>query len=381
MRRRISAAPRFVKIASLPRRFLSVKIATGCLACAAWNGSFVPRMNESELAREIFAQPEVLERFRVEEGARAREIGARLAASRPVGVMIAARGSSDHAAVYAKYLLGTRAGIPVALATPSLFTIYERPPRLANWVVIAISQSGESPDVVRVIDSARAQGAPTLALTDRANSPLAAAVEHVVPLRLGGERSVAATGSFTTTLYALAHLVAGFCGADEPALARVPELASRALTAQPAARALADTIAEHATCAVIGRGFGFPVALEWALKLKEIAGVFAESFSAADYRHGPIALASAGAPIFTIEFAGPARADVRRLGLDLVERGARLVRVSDEGDADLSLPAADEWLAPIPATIVGQLVAFWLARARGHDPDRPAGITKVTRTL
>ncbi|MGH2897286.1 MAG: SIS domain-containing protein, partial [Solirubrobacteraceae bacterium] len=168
---------------------------------------------------------------------------------------------------------------------------------------------------------------------------------------------------------------------DEPALALVPELAARALESQPSARALANTLAQHASCAVIGRGFGLPVALEWALKLKELAGVFAEPFSAADYRHGPIALASAGAPVFTIELPGPARADVRRLGEDLRERGARLVRVSDESVADLCIPVADEWLAPIPAAIAGQLLAFWLARARGRDPDHPIGITKVTRTL
>ena len=338
-------------------------------------------MSESELAREIFAQPEALERFRAQEGAHTRELGARLAARRPAGVMIAARGSSDHAAVYAKYLLGARAAMPVALAAPSLFTIYERAPRLASWVVLAISQSGASPDVVRVVASAREQGAATVAFTDRLDSALAAAAEHVVPLRLGGERAVAATGSFTTTLYALGHLVAGFRGEEEPALAVVPELASRALAVQPAARALASTLAEHASCAVIGRGFGFPVALEWALKLKELAGVFAEPFSAADYRHGPIALASAGAPAITIELAGPARGDVRRLGRELLERGARLVRASDEASADLRIPEADEWLAPIPAAIVGQLLAFWLARARGRDPDRPDGIRKVTRTL
>ncbi len=338
-------------------------------------------MGESELAREIFAQPQVLERFRASEGDRVRALGAQLALRRPVGVMIAARGSSDHAAVYAKYLLGARAGVPVALAAPSLATLYDRAPRLAGWVVLGISQSGASPDVVQVIQAARAQGCPTLAFTDRADSALASAAEHVVPLHVGGERAVAATGSFTAALYALAHLVAGWRGEDEPALAFAPELAQRAVELQPAARALASSLADHANCAVIGRGFGFPVALEWALKLKEVAGVFAEPFSAADYRHGPIALAAAGAPVFTIELAGPARADVRRLGHDLRARGARLVRVSDEEGADLTLPVADEWLAPISAAIVGQLLAFWLARARGRDPDRPIGLTKVTRTL
>ena len=132
-------------------------------------------------------------------------------------------------------------------------------------------------------------------------------------------------------------------------------------------------LAPHPAIAVVGRGFGFPVALEWALKLKELAGVFAEPFSAADYRHGPIALAANGAPVIALELAGPAAADVRRLGQDLRARGAKLVRASDELDADLVLPQSPEWLAPIPAAIAGQLLSFWLARARGRDPDYPVG--------
>ena len=336
---------------------------------------------ESDLAREIFAQPELLARFREREGARVLELGAQLGARRPAGLMIAARGSSDHAAVYAKYLFGARVGMPVALAAPSLITLYERAPRLDRWVAVGISQSGASPDVVRVIEEARAQGCVTLAITDRLESPLARAAEHVVALGLGGERAVAATGSLTTTLLALAHLAAGWRGEDDPELARAPQLAADALGAQDAACELAEAIAEHSACAVVGRGFGFPVALEWALKLKELAGLFAEPFSAADYRHGPIALATNGAPVFAIELHGPAAPDVRRLGDELRARGARVVRVCDESDADLCLPEAPEWLAPIPAAIAGQLLAYSLARARGRDPDRPAGLRKVTRTL
>jgi len=336
---------------------------------------------ESDLGREIFAQPELLARFCKRESARVLDLGARLGARRPAGLMIAARGSSDHAAVYAKYLFGARVGVPVALAAPSLITLYEHAPRLDRWVAVGISQSGASPDVVRVIEESRAQGCATLALTDKLDSPLARAAEHVIPLGLGGERAVAATGSFTTTLLALAHLSAGWRGEEDPELARAPQLAADALRADGAARALAEAVAAHLACAVVGRGFGFPVALEWALKLKELAGVFAEPFSAADYRHGPIALATSGAPVFAIELHGPAASDVRRLGDELRERGARVVRVSEATDADLCVPLAPEWLAPIPATIAGQLLAFWLARARGRDPDHPAGLRKVTRTL
>jgi glucosamine--fructose-6-phosphate aminotransferase (isomerizing) len=336
---------------------------------------------ESQLAREIVAQPELLAAFLQREGARSIDLGAQLGARRPAGLMIAGRGSSDHAATYAKYLFGARVGLPVALAAPSLITLYEHAPRLDRWVALGISQSGASPDVVRVIEEAREQGCATVAITDRGDSPLARAAEHVIALGLGGERAVAATGSFTTTLLALAHLAAGWRGEEDPELARAPALAERALTLQPAARKLAESVAQHPACAVVGRGFGYPIALEWALKLKELAGVFAEPFSAADYRHGPIALAQSGAPVFAIEIHGPAAADVRRLGEELRERGARIVRICDEPDADLCLPRAPEWLAPIPAAIAGQLVAYWLSRARGRDPDRPAGLTKVTRTL
>ncbi|HTO68788.1 MAG TPA: SIS domain-containing protein [Myxococcota bacterium] len=336
---------------------------------------------ESDLQREIFAQPEVLARFHAREGARTIDLGAQLGARRPAGVLIAARGSSDHAAVYAKYAFGARLGVPIALAAPSLITLYERAPRFDRWIALGISQSGASPDVVRVIAEAREQGSATVAITDRADSALARVAEHVVPLGIGGERAIAATGSFTTTLFALAHLVSGWNGEEDPALEGVPELALHALGVEAAARGLAEAAARHPACAVVGRGFGFPVALEWALKLKELAGVFAEPFSAADYRHGPIALATNGAPVFAIELRGPAAPDVRRLATELRQRGARIVRVSDETDADLCIPNAPEWLAPIPAAIVGQLVSFWLARARGRDPDRPPGLAKVTRTF
>lgn len=339
------------------------------------------RVTDSELAREMLAQPELLAKFREREGERVLDLGAQLGARRPAGLMIAARGSSDHAAVYAKYLFGARLGVPVALAAPSLITLYEHAPRLDRWVTVGISQSGASPDVVRVIEEARAQGCVTLAVTDRLESPLARAAEHVVGLGLGGERAVAATGSFTTTLFALAHLASGWRGEEDPELARAPQLAMDALGVQDKARALAEAIASHSACAVVGRGFGFPVALEWALKLKELAGLFAESFSAADYRHGPIALAQSGAPVFAIELRGPAAADVRHLGDELRSRGARVIRVSADADADLCLPASPEWLAPIPAAIAGQLLSYWLAKARGRDPDHPAGLRKVTRTL
>jgi glucosamine--fructose-6-phosphate aminotransferase (isomerizing) len=318
-------------------------------------------MSESELAREIFALPEALERFRAEEGARAGELGTRLAQLRPAGVMIAARGSSDHAAVYAKYLLGARAGVPVALAAPSLFTIYARAPKLAGWVVMAISQSGASPDVVRVVALARAQGCATVALTDRSGSPLAAAAEHVIGLRLGGERAVAATGSFTTTLYALAHLVAGWRGPDEPALARCPSSPTRPRHA--AGRARPPALAELRR-AVIGRG-GFPVALEGAQA--ELAGVYAEP-SAADYRHRRSCWRRPARPPSRSTGGGARRRAARP---DLVERRT----LASRSNADLRL------LPPTRARADPRRdrrsAARALARARARPRSRrPAGSAK-----
>jgi glucosamine--fructose-6-phosphate aminotransferase (isomerizing) len=337
---------------------------------------------DSTLLREIVAQPEVLERFRRLEGERARALGARLAARDPVGVLIAARGSSDHAAVYAKYLFGARLRLPVALAAPSLFTRYRSPPRLERWIVLAISQSGASPDVVEVVEAAREQGSLTVALTDRDHSPLAGAAHEVLPLCVGGERAVAATGTFTATLLALAHLASGWGGFDDDAtLEGAPALASRALAGESAVARCAESLAASDVFAVVGRGFAFPVALEWSLKLKEVAQVFAEPFSAADYRHGPIVLAGAERPVLLVDPAGPGHPDVAELESDLRARGARVARAADDPSAELPVPAAEEWIAPIPAAVVGQVLAYRLALARGCDPDRPPGLAKVTRTL
>ncbi len=332
------------------------------------------------LRSEIHAQADVLERFRTREGRRARALGARLSTEDVRGIYVAARGSSDHAAVYAKYLFGARIGVPVALAAPSLVTRYSGTPRLEDWLVLGISQSGESPDIVSVVEAGRRAGAHTVAITDRPDSPVGREADEIVELHVGGERSVAATGTFTTTLYALAHLVSGW-GGDAEELASVPERLRRTFESEPAVEALAADLVCTPRCVVLGRGYSFPVALEWALKLKEVAGVWAEPYSAADYRHGPITLARSGLTALLIDPQGPGRPDLQALEQELADRGARCVRISDSAPNDLRLESGPEWLSVIPATALGQLLAFHLAIARGRDPDRPEGLTKVTRTL
>lgn len=335
----------------------------------------------SLLSAEIASQPLVLARLRDAEGPRLARLGARLAERSPRGLLIAARGSSDHAAVYAQYLFGMRVRLPVALAAPSLFTVYDAAPRLDGWVVLAISQSGASPDVVSVVEEARRQGVPSVALTDDSSSDLARAAGDVVPLCVGGERSVAATATFTASLFALAHLAVGWSGVAEPrALAEVPERARAALLGRERAAEVAGQLALSDLAYVIGRGFGFAVALEWALKLKEVAGLPAEPYSAADYRHGPIAVATEGVPALLIDAHGPARDDLSALAHQLRARGAHVVRASDDDAGDLHFPHGPEWLSPIPAAILGQLLALELALARERDPDRPLGLSKITRT-
>jgi glucosamine--fructose-6-phosphate aminotransferase (isomerizing) len=297
-------------------------------------------------------------------------------------VLIAARGSSDHAAVYAKYLFGARLGVPVALAAPSLVTRYGALPRVEGWLVIGISQSGVSPDIVAVLEDAETQGCVTVAITDHPDSPLARVAKEVVELHVGGERSIAATLTFTATLQALATLAFGW---NEPGpdtdLETIPERVRGALEVESRAAELAARLATLPACVVLGRGFGFAVALEWALKLKEVAGFWAEPYSAADYRHGPITLASSGLAALLVDPHGPGRSDLEALRRELTERGVWTVRAGDDPSADLTFPGGPEWLAPIPATVPGQLLALHLAWARERDPDHPEGITKVTRTL
>ena len=337
----------------------------------------------SLLAREIHDQPRVLARFGRREGKRVRALGAKLGRASPVGVLVAARGSSDHAAIYAKYLFGQRLGVPVALAAPSLITAYEGGLRLEGWLTLAISQSGASPDVVSVVDSARRQGGQTLVITDRQDSDLAQSAEDVIPLHVGGERSVAATGTFTTSLYALAYLCTGWqgCETDAALLDEVPERLECALECEDQVRSLAASLAGNDSVVVIGRGFGFPIALEWSLKLKEIAAISAEAFSAADYRHGPIALATAGAPVLLCDSAASTRDELRELERELSSRSVEVYRISDAEEATVTIPLGPEWLAPMPAAVPGQLLAYHVARARGLDPDSPRGLRKVTRTL
>ncbi len=305
-------------------------------------------------------------------------------------VLIAARGTSDHAALYAQYVLGAVNGLPVALAIPSLTSVYGRPPRVRNALVIGISQSGRSPDVVAVLGDARRQGAVTVALTNDPSSELAGAAEHVVELGAGPERAVAATKTYVAEVALLAMLSAAISGDDAltSEIRALPTVMRAALAAEveDAVETIADHWASEDRCAVVARGFQYATAREWALKLKELAYVLADPYSGADFEHGPIALVEPGFPVISVATAGPLLADMHALLGRLGAAGARLLVLSDDaslralGDG-IPVPAGvPEWLSPIVSILPAQLFAYHLARARGLDTEAPRTISKVTLT-
>jgi glucosamine--fructose-6-phosphate aminotransferase (isomerizing) len=347
-------------------------------------------MSTSQLEREILEQPQVWQRLLENEHVAVDEIAVAIRGRAPRYVVLVARGTSDNAARYGQYLFGATNGLPVALATPSLFTLYGKPPRLQEALVIAISQSGQSPDIVAVLEEGRRQGALTLAITNDASSPLARTAEHVVSLHAGQERSIAATKTYTASLLALAMLSTALAEDDErlraiealPAL--MAEMVASASDVMEVARRYRDTEA----CVVISRGYNYATAFEIALKLKELAYVLAEPYSSADFEHGPVALVEHGFPVLAVVPKGCVAAELVDLLRRLREREARLVVISNRDDAlalahtPLPLPAdVQEWLSPLLAVVPGQLFTLGLTEAKGLDPDHPRSLRKVTLTL
>lgn len=341
----------------------------------------------SFLEQEIAAQPEVVARLLEAESERASRI---VAALPPFEyALIAARGTSDHAATYANYVWASLAGYPVALATPSLYTLYGKPPRMEGALVVAVSQSGQSPDIVAVLEEGKRQGRPTLAITNDGSSPLAAAADHVIEIHAGLEQSVAATKTYTAQLAVMALLGATLSG-DSGRLAdlqRMPEALQRTLDRAAEVGPRAERYRYMEQCVVIGRGYNYATALELSLKIKELTYTMANAYSSADFRHGPIATVSEGMPAILIMPEGAAFDDMLDLARELRDQGAELLIASDEAVAKslatTILPLAPdlpEWLSPLAAIIPGQVLALHLVQAKGFDPDKPRGLRKVTLT-
>ncbi len=336
---------------------------------------------------EIHQQPAVLARTLAENAAPVAAVATDPRVEACTHVVIAARGTSDNAARYAKYLWGARNGRMVGLAAPSLYGPYASPPRLDGALVVALSQSGASPDLVAVVEEAQRQGRPTVTITNTAGSPLADASDHVLLLHAGEERAVAATKTYTAQLAVVALLSAAWRDSDTSQLAQVPEVAAATLEQVVVAADDLGFLTDGGGLAVVGRGYHHATAFELALKVQELAQVLAHPYSAADFRHGPLALVEPGFPMVLVAAEGALADDMTDLHQRVTELGADVLVLSN-GPAlglpgtrlDLRYPATVEWLSPIPAMVAGQILAHRLTEARGLDPDTPRTITKVTRT-
>lgn len=312
-----------------------------------------------------------------------RSLGAALRASPPASIATLARGSSDHAAHYLAYLLASRTGRLTASLPMSLVTLERAALRAEGLLAVAISQSGQSPDLVEPLRQLRAGGAVTVALVNDESSPLAAEAGWVLPLRAGPERSVPSTKSFVASLVASARL-AGHWAEDHSLLAALPQLpeALEAALAQDWSPAV-EALAQAQGAFVVSRGLGLPAAQELALKLKEACGIQGEAFSAAEVRHGPLGLVRPGFPVLLLAVRGPGQAGLVELARELRALGAKVLLAAppDVPGRDLPLVAAPAVeLDPITAAASSYPFTEALGRLRGRDPDRPPNLAKATAT-
>ncbi len=321
---------------------------------------------------QLFSNAEEMER-----------LGERLRLLAPRAVVTCARGSSDHAATFAKYLIETRLGVLTSSAAPSVSSVYDTRADLGNTVCLAISQSGASPDLLATVGKAREAGAMVVALVNAENSPLAARADHVVPLCAGPETSVAATKSFIASIAAIISLVS--CWAEDRELSEEIRKAPRHL--ERAWNLDWSPAVEHLKAAndlyVVGRGMGLGVAQEAALKLKETCGLHAEAVSAAELRHGPMALVRPGFPLLVFSQNDEARAGVEVLAAELVARKADVMIAGSrcQGALHLATEPAHPVIEPMLIAQSFYRMANTLSLARGLDPDRPPNLRKVTETV
>jgi glucosamine--fructose-6-phosphate aminotransferase (isomerizing) len=345
------------------------------------------------MLQEIREQPVAVRRTLASTAAAARRIAAAASRRDTRLIMLAGRGTSDHATIYAQYVFQHVNRIPVALATPSLFTLYGTAPRLDGVLMIGVSQSGEAPDVLEVLNQARQQGALTVGVTNVVDSPLALAADELLACEAGPEHSVAATKTYTTACAALAVLASELPGGNglRNHLERVPERVADALRLEQDVARGVVRYAHAPEFVVLGRAFQYCSARETALKLAETCYLVATPFSTADFRHGPAALVERGLPVFLFAAPGPSLHDSLELLSWLRAQGADCVVVSEDerllqlATTPLRLDFShreqmDELLAPLSYIVPGQLFAHYLAFERGLNPDAPRSLTKVTRT-
>ena len=350
-------------------------------------------MNDTPLGlhmnSEMAEQPQVLARLVERFDAIADQVRA-VAAEQPgglKGVAFLARGSSDNSALLARYAIEQRTGLPTSLVAPSILTVYGKRPELyGGWLLVALSQSGRTPEIVDIAARYAECGASVVAVTNDPESALAQESRLHIDLGAGPELAVPATKTVTSQMLAVLAIAAGLGDVDATdslsiaGLARLPEYVAEILADQTSIEHAVATLAEHRRLAVVGRGACYPAALETALKLQETLGVMAQGFSAADFRHGPIAVCGPDAPAVLIAGSGPADDDTRALRPELADRSAPTVEFGTGPAADAKWPALPTMAECILATVRGQQLALATAAYLGINPDQPVGLNKVTLT-
>ena len=339
------------------------------------------------MLQEIAEQPAVLERTLVAEREKYARLGAFLRKKDIDLIVIVARGSSDNASLFGRYLIEVTAGIPVSLAAPSVYTLYNAKINLSRALVIGVSQSGEGSDINQVIESAKASGAYTLGITNEADSTMAKIADETLLIHAGREKSVAATKTYTGQMlhfYMLARELSG----NKLEFERIPEYTSRALELLPDVKRIVERYVFMENCVVVGRGMNYGNSYELALKLMETCYVVAERFSSADFFHGPLAIVERRFPVVLFGPTGVTKKSSVELLDRLHELNADCLAITNDADIaklapnSLSLPTdIDEFLSPIPFIVPAQLFAALLSEAKGIDPDAPRSLSKVTKTI
>jgi len=342
----------------------------------------------SIMLREIAQQPDALDRTLRSEAKRMIRV-ARAIRKRDVPlIVLAARGTSDNAALFARYLLEITTGIPVSLAAPSVHTLYRRKLNLKNCLVVGISQSGEGADVNMVLERCKESGAQVLAITNNGNSAMAGIADETFVTRAGKERSVAATKTYTCQLMLLYMLAEALAGGDFEGLHQIPDFAQASLGLSPRIEAMVERYRFMNHCVVVGRGLNYANAYELAIKLMETCYVIAERFSSADFLHGPIAMVEKDFPVLVFAPPGKVFPFLKDLAQRLRTLRADTLTISSEkgilrlARCGIEMPRGiPELYSPIPYIIPGQIFAARLAERKGLSPDRPRTLTKVTKTV
>lgn len=353
----------------------------------------VSRENDrvSSLREEMSEQPHVLRTLLTEAEPAVSALADALTRRRPRAVVLVARGSSDHAATYGRYLFETRNGLLTSLAAPATVTLYGRGPDLADTCVIGISQSGQAEDVTAYLRRAREQGALTVAVVNDPRSPLANACEQVLDCAAGIETAIPATKTVTAQMLLLAMLSDRLALPADAEVTRsrksLPDAVEAALKPDERLTDLAQRLSRFDDLSILGRGYAYPMALELALKIKEMVRLHASAYSSADFLHGPVTLAGPQHAVLVLDAGERSSAAAAETLQAILSRSteAFLLRAGRPGEADSSAAMAlpcdlQEHHAAIALLVLGQRLAFEIALARGEDPERPPGLRKVTRT-